>query len=271
MFLLFTVVHPSSSSNTPSSSSNTDLKPLMAFKSKADTSKRLFNWNYSTPLCSWFGVLCNPNNRVWSLNLVNLSLHGSFEPLTLLDDLLVLNLNGNRLSGPIPNLSNLTGLQILILSHNQISGDFPITTTKLYNLQRLDLSYNKLSGEIPLKVNHLTKLLTLKLDVNRFSGSIYFLNLPNLVEFNVSSNLLSGDIPSSLFTFPASCFSQNIDLCLSCHQNICLSCHQNIGPNNQKERELSTASVVAGILGTIAVCFLILYYYLLRNRCIRLC
>ncbi|KAI5352458.1 hypothetical protein L3X38_005349 [Prunus dulcis] len=113
VFLLFSVVHPSSSPNT-------DLKPLMAFKSKSDTSKRLISWNYSTSLCSWFGVLCNLNHRVWSLDLVNLSLHGSFEPLTLLDDLLVLNLNGNRLSGPIPNLSNLTRLQILILSHNQL-------------------------------------------------------------------------------------------------------------------------------------------------------
>ncbi|KAI5352460.1 hypothetical protein L3X38_005351 [Prunus dulcis] len=237
----------------------------MAFKSKSDTSKRLINWNYSTPLCSWFGVLCNPNHRVWSLDLVNLSLHGSFEPLALLDDLLVLNLNGNRLSGPIPNLSNLTRLQILILSHNQLSGDFPITITKLYDLQRVDLSYNKLSGEIPWKVNHLTKLLTLKLDVNRFSGSIYFLRLPNLVEFNVSSNLFSGKVPGSLSSFPESCFSQNNDLCLK-------NCDQNISPNlNQHEREVSTVSVVSGIIGTIIVCFLILYYYLFWNVCFRLC
>ncbi|KAF7827789.1 putative leucine-rich repeat receptor-like protein kinase [Senna tora] len=186
----------------------------MAFKAISDTSNKLTNWNSSTDPCtsSWTGVSCL-HNRVSRLVLENLDLRGSFHPLTSLTQLRLLSLKRNRLSGPIPNLSNLTALKLLFLSYNDFSGEFPPAVTSLFKLYRLDLSHNNLSGEIPATVNHLAHVLTLRLDGNRFSGDIPSLNLPNLREFNVSGNGLSGEIPESLSGFPESCFAQNPFLC----------------------------------------------------------
>lgn len=89
-----------------------------------------------------------------------------------------------------------------------------MSVTSLSRLYRLDLSFNKLSGVIPAnQVNHLTHLLTLRLEGNGFSSQISGLNLPNLQDFNVSYNELSGQIPFSLSGFPESAFSNNAFLC----------------------------------------------------------
>ncbi|KAI4357784.1 hypothetical protein L6164_001710 [Bauhinia variegata] len=191
---------------------NPDLQALLAFKSASDTYGKLSTWNSSTDLCTWSGVSCF-QNRVSRLVLENLYLCGSFEPLTALTQLRVLSLKRNRLSGPIPSLANFTALKLLFLSYNEFSGDFPASITNLSRLYRLDLSHNNLSGSIPASVNHLTHLLTLRLDGNGFSGHIPALNLPDLQDFNVTGNRLSGEVPKSLSAFPESAFGQNPSLC----------------------------------------------------------
>ncbi|KAI5417963.1 hypothetical protein KIW84_042553 [Lathyrus oleraceus] len=75
------------------------------------------------------------------------------------------------------------------------------------------MSYNNFSGEIPLTVHHLPHLLTLRLAENQFSGLIPELNPPDLQDFNVSGNRLSGEIPRTLSTFSESSFRQNLFLC----------------------------------------------------------
>ncbi|PON86947.1 Tyrosine-protein kinase [Trema orientale] len=199
-------------------SSSSDLEALMAFKAASDVSNRLASWNSSSEPCSFSGVSC-VNQRVSRLVLENLDLRGSFEPLTGLIQLRVLSLKRNRLSGPIPDLSNFTALKLLFLSYNEFSGEFPASATSLSRLYRLDLSYNNLSGEFPATVNRLTHLLTLRLEENRFSGTISGLNLPNIQDFNVSGNSLSGEIPKSLSVFPESSFAQNPSLCGSPMKN----------------------------------------------------
>ncbi|XP_027096311.1 probable leucine-rich repeat receptor-like protein kinase At1g68400 [Coffea arabica] len=192
---------------------NPDLAPLLAFKSSSDYSNTLSQWTSKTDPCTWPGVSCL-HNRVSHLVLEGLNLKNSFEPLTRLTQLRVLSLKYNHFSGPIPNLSNLTSLKLLFLSHNQFSGEFPASVTSLTRLYRLDLSFNNLSGVIPAtKVNHMTHLLTLRLEVNGFSGQISGLNVPNLQDFNVSCNKLSGPIPYSLSGFPESAFWKNLMLC----------------------------------------------------------
>ncbi|XAR72324.1 Non-specific serine/threonine protein kinase [Bertholletia excelsa] len=193
-------------------SSNSDVEPLMAFKAASDTSNKLSTWNASTDPCNWYGVSCL-QNRVSRLVLEDLDLHGTFQPLTSLTQLRVLSLKRNRLSGPIPDLSKFTALKLLFLSYNEFSGEFPQSVTSLYRLYRLDLSYNNLSSQIPATLNHLIHLLTLRLEENRFSGSISQLDLPNLQDFNVSGNRLSGEIPKSLSSFPQSAFANNPVLC----------------------------------------------------------
>ena len=200
-------------------SKNPDLEPLLAFKAASDMYNKLTTWNSSSAdPCGWTGVSCY-QNRVSRLVLENLDLHGSFDSLASLTQLRVLSLKRNRFSGPIPSLSNFTALKLLFLSYNEFSGNFPASVTSLSRLYRLDLSNNNLSGEIPAMVNHLTHLLTLRLDENRFSGHIPSLNLPNLQDFNVSGNRLSGEIPKSLSSFPKSSFLQNPSLCGAPMQN----------------------------------------------------
>ncbi|PON78664.1 Tyrosine-protein kinase [Parasponia andersonii] len=199
-------------------SSGSDLEALMAFKAASDVSNRLASWNSSSVPCSFSGVSC-VNQRVSRLVLENLDLRGSFEPLTGLTQLRVLSLKRNRLSGPIPDLSNFTALKLLFLSYNEFSGEFPPSAASLSRLYRLDLSYNNLSGEVPATVNCLTHLLTLRLEENRFSGTISGLNLPNIQDFNVSGNSLSGEIPKSLSGFPESSFAPNPSLCGSPMKN----------------------------------------------------
>ncbi|KAL3501753.1 hypothetical protein ACH5RR_036202 [Cinchona calisaya] len=190
-----------------------DLAPLLAFKSASDTSNTLSNWTSTTDPCFWPAISC-VRSRVIRLVLEGFNLGGSFQPLTGLTELRILSLKYNRFSGPIPDLSKLTSLKLLFLSHNAFSGEFPASVTSLTRLYRLDLSFNNLSGVIPAsQVNRLTHLLTLRLEGNGFSGQISGLNVPNLQDFNVSCNALSGQIPFSLSGFPESAFWKNLLLC----------------------------------------------------------
>ncbi|GKU90287.1 hypothetical protein SLEP1_g4295 [Rubroshorea leprosula] len=189
-----------------------DLKSLLDFKSTSDKAYKLASWNSTTDYCSWTGISCI-QNRVSKLVLENLELFGSIQRLTSLTQLRVLSLKNNSLSGRVPDLSNFTALKLLFLSHNEFSGEFPASVQSLFRLYRLDLSFNNFSGEIPATANRLTHLLTLRLEENRFTGAISGLGLPNLREFNVSGNRLSGEIPVSLSGFPQSAFGQNAALC----------------------------------------------------------
>ncbi|XP_060214811.1 probable leucine-rich repeat receptor-like protein kinase At1g68400 [Lycium barbarum] len=198
-----------------SSSLNPDTQPLLAFKTSCDKTNSLYNWNSSTNPCSsptsWVGVSCL-NNRVTRLVLENYNLTGSFHNLTLLNELRVLSLKYNNFSGRVSDLSNLKALKLLFLSHNEFNGELtPLTS--LYKLYRLDLSYNNFSGEIPVTFNRLTHLLTLRLEENGFSGEISRVSLPDLQEFNISSNKLEGKIPFSLSHFPENAFLNNPVLC----------------------------------------------------------
>ncbi|KAL0003740.1 hypothetical protein SO802_011301 [Lithocarpus litseifolius] len=132
------------------------------------------------------------HDQVSRLVLEDLDLQGSFESLTALTQLRVLNLKQNRLSSPIPNLSNFTALKLLFLSHNDFSGEFSPSMPTLFQLYCLNLLYNNFSGEVPISVNSLTHLLTLQLEENQFFDSISDQNLPNLQDFNVSGNRFSG-------------------------------------------------------------------------------
>ncbi|XP_068641817.1 probable leucine-rich repeat receptor-like protein kinase At1g68400 [Aristolochia californica] len=205
LFLLLQLSHGKASSNT-------DLDALLAFKAASDTSNKLSSWNNSSDLCSWYGVSCI-QSRVSRLVLEGVSLTGTIQSLTLLSQLRVLSLKNNLLSGPIPDLSNLTTLKLLFLSRNFFSGGFPASIPSLFRLYRLDLSHNNFSGSIPASVNQLAHLLTLRLEDNRFTGSISSINLPNLQDFNISGNLLTGAVPKSLSAFPRTAFARNLVLC----------------------------------------------------------
>ncbi|KAL8549504.1 hypothetical protein ACS0TY_008369 [Phlomoides rotata] len=195
---------------------NPDTQAILLLKSSVDPNNTvLTSWNSSSDPCtgSWVGVSCL-HNRVTRLVLEELDLNGSFpHSLTLLTHLRILSLKKNGFSGQVPDLSNLTSLKLVFLSYNSFSGGFPVSLSSLSKLYRIDLSYNNFSGSIPLSVNNLTQLLTLRFEENGLSGSIPDLRLPNLQDFNVSGNRLTGEIPVSLSNFPATSFWNNPVLC----------------------------------------------------------
>ncbi|KAJ0989182.1 hypothetical protein J5N97_007538 [Dioscorea zingiberensis] len=199
-----------------SSSLDSDLIALQAFKALADSSNNLLSWNASSspsPCADWRGVAC-AQGRVSRLVLEGLSLSGeSLLPLANLSELRVLSLKNNLLSGAIPDLSSLAALKLLFLSNNSLSGPIPPSVGSLSRLYRLDLSSNDLSGTVPVSLNRLPRLLTLRLDSNRLSGQISGLVLPSLQDLNLSSNALTGAVPPSLASFSAAVFAGNPGLC----------------------------------------------------------
>ncbi|MFQ6620176.1 hypothetical protein Gotur_000005 [Gossypium turneri] len=79
-----------------------------------------------------------------------------------------------------------------------LSGQLPIAIGNLTQLQTLSLRFNALSG-----------LGTLFLENNHLSGSIPNIELPSLVQLNVSFNQLNGSIPKGLSGKPKSAFQGN--------------------------------------------------------------
>ncbi|KAL5838587.1 hypothetical protein ACOSQ3_015756 [Xanthoceras sorbifolium] len=209
---LFVLISPSLS--------NSDINTLLSFKaSLSDPDNSLSSWVSSTHPCfdSWFGVTCNPRtHRVIKLVLENLNLTGSAQPLTLLTHLRLLSLKCNRFSSSNLNLSSWPYIKHLYLSHNQFTGIFPPGIADVHRLRRLDLSYNLFTGGIPMtELSRLPNLLTLRLEANSFNGTLDSNNLSSLsiLDFNVSNNRLTGQIPTWLSRFPVSSFAGNQNLC----------------------------------------------------------
>ncbi|RVW52506.1 putative inactive receptor kinase RLK902 [Vitis vinifera] len=145
-------------------------------------SGRTLLWNVSQDSpCLWAGVKCE-KNRV--------------SP-------------DERLGGTLPSdLGSCADLRNLYLFGNAFSGEIPASLFGLTKIVRLNLAANNLSGEISTDFNKLTRLKTLYLQENILSGSIPDLTL-KLDQFNVSFNLLKGEVPAALRSMPASAFLGN--------------------------------------------------------------
>ncbi|KAL0709292.1 hypothetical protein Bca4012_016270 [Brassica carinata] len=118
------------------------------------------------------------SNTLRHLNLSHNALNGGFfagDSIGSFKNLEVLDLENNEINGELPRFGSQPGLKILRLARNQLFGAVP---------------EELLQSSIPLQ--------ELDLSRNGFTGSISEINSTTLTLLNLSSNGLSGDLPSSL-------------------------------------------------------------------------
>ncbi|CAL5023084.1 unnamed protein product [Urochloa decumbens] len=134
---------------------------------------------------------------------------------------LILDTNGFDGSYPAEGISNLTNLEILTLADNpfasapvpwefgklihltvlwlsdmNITGEIPDSLSNLTDLKTLALSENRIQGIIPMWIWQLRKLQKLYMYGNSFIGETAAnVTALNLVEIDVSANILTGTIP----------------------------------------------------------------------------
>ena len=143
-----------------------------------------------------------------------------------LTNLTSINLRANGLIGTIPSsFRSLTKLQHLALQYNQLTGGIPTWIGELTALSTLVLSNNKLEGQMPSSLFTLSRLTVLAVDDNMLSGSLgqinlltnlvsaylegnsfvdavddtFLINLNQLVDLDLSENLLVGTFPPHFF------------------------------------------------------------------------
>ncbi|KAL6993099.1 hypothetical protein U1Q18_011218 [Sarracenia purpurea var. burkii] len=150
----------------------------------------------------FFGSLTLDLQNIWSLvnsaqylNLSHNRLGGGFFPedvIPLFRNLQVLDLCDNLLSGELRSFGSLPNLQVLRLGSNELYGPVPEELLgSLIPLEELDLSDNGFSGPIP--VINSTTLNILNLSSNALSGSLPS-SVGRCLIVDLSSNMLSGDV-----------------------------------------------------------------------------
>lgn len=133
-------------------------------------------------------------NTVQYLNLSHNKLNGGFfksESIGLFRNLKVLDLGDNQISGELPSLGSLPNLRVLRLGNNQLSGLIPEELLESSVLEELDLSGNGFTGSV-LGINS-TTLNVLNLSSNSLSGSLPT-SVGSCVIMDLSGNMISGDI-----------------------------------------------------------------------------
>jgi hypothetical protein len=194
-------------------------------------------WLNTTNECEWYGVECSEeegesedSDPVVGLNLTDNGLDGTLpSDLALLSaSLTVVDLSNNDLSGPIPSeIGKLTLLEDLFLSENHLADSIPTTISgmtklvrmdlsmfekipreigSLRNLESLDLSRNLLTGWLPSSLQLLTQLSSFRLSDNFVKGNVlafdygvFSLLSDSLLEFDLSSNFLTGTLPYDIW------------------------------------------------------------------------
>uniref|UniRef100_A0A7I4FK56 non-specific serine/threonine protein kinase n=1 Tax=Physcomitrium patens TaxID=3218 RepID=A0A7I4FK56_PHYPA len=142
-----------------------------------------------------------------------------------MDNLSVLDIRNNTFNGTLPEgLCNSGKLEFLDIQDNMFEGAIPSSLAACrslrrfragYNrftslpagfgnntvLDRVELTCNQLEGPLPLGLGVNSNLGYLALGNNKLSGNLsrlMFSNLPNLESLNLSSNNLTGEIPTTV-------------------------------------------------------------------------
>ncbi|KAL9250589.1 putative inactive receptor kinase [Drosera capensis] len=120
----------------------------------------------------------------------------------LVNTLRYMNASGNKLNGGFfsdETVGLFRSLEVLDLGGNTMNGVLPLSIGGLTNLKVLRLGSNLLYGQIPVALfNGSMPLVELDLSGNGFSGSVSLINTSSLTTLNLSSNSLTGSLPSSV-------------------------------------------------------------------------
>ncbi|KAG9454731.1 hypothetical protein H6P81_007635 [Aristolochia fimbriata] len=237
-----------------------DKAGLLAFRAAVG---RSLPWNATLSACAWQGVQCEAG-RVAVLRLPGTGLIGVIPSGTVgnLTNLRTLSLRFNALAGQLPSdLAACRDLRNLYLQGNKFTGQIPAFVYGLGNLVRLNLAQNNFSGEISTAFNNLTRLGTLYLENNHFTGSLPLLDLPNLVQFNVSYNQLNGSIPQKLRVMKSESFLGN-SLC----GRPLLPCPGEEEENGHKGKKISGGAIAGIAIGSVVGFLLLLLIIFLLCR-----
>lgn len=153
-------------------------------------------WKTQTSVCSWYGVDCDENGSVASIQLGANGLKGSIPTeIFTLPNLVHLKVYGNDLSVDFTGIENAINLQSLGLDDTGLK--FLDGIGKARSLIELNIGYNNLANELPEELSKLVNLHTLDISHNKFTGSLPFWmkNLASLNSFTASHNKLSGPVP----------------------------------------------------------------------------
>ncbi|CAM0946821.1 unnamed protein product [Alopecurus aequalis] len=138
-------------------------------------------WRDGKDCCKWEGITCSTDRAVTAVSLASRSLEGNISM----------------------SLGNLTGLKLLNLSHNSLSGGLPRELLLSHSITALDVSFNRLNGALP-ELPSSTPARPLHLQVLNISSNLFTGEFPssiwkateNLIALNASNNSFTGQIPT---------------------------------------------------------------------------
>lgn len=186
---------------------DSDKSVLLQFKnSVSDSSGLLSKWDSNgSEHCSWFGVSCDSNSRVVSLNITGNGRQGiawsDFAKFPLYGFGIrrnCLNSRGKLVGKLLPVIAELSELRIFSLPFNGFDGEIPREIWDMEKLEVLDLEGNSLTGSLPVQFGGLRNLRVLNLGFNRIVGEIpsSLSNFGRLEILNLASNDVNGTVPS---------------------------------------------------------------------------
>ncbi|CAJ1947155.1 unnamed protein product [Cylindrotheca closterium] len=176
-----------------------------AFDMDPDSWQIVDGWLTQASYCTWYGIFCDLQGRVESIELPENYLTGSLNiELRMLEETLYLidiTDNAIAMSGSDYDVFlNLVNLEELYADNNYLESDngLPSQMASLVKLEALSLSFNLLSGDLSSNsvLQFMPLLSLLELESNFFSSSIpyYFGNMENLVYLYMRNNELTGDL-----------------------------------------------------------------------------
>ncbi|KAM0927018.1 hypothetical protein ACQ4PT_003143 [Festuca glaucescens] len=152
-------------------------------------------------------------SSMMGLSLRNNDLSGEFlKFLQRASALQFLDLSYNRFFGTLPKwLEKMTWLRVLSVRSNMFSGDIPWNLTCLESLHHLDIASKIISGTIPSSVSRLKAMKIISYIPNGYflednipittkgqTRDYTFINYDLLVNLDLSSNSLTGQIPEEI-------------------------------------------------------------------------